>query len=103
MPDVVARLARVLRLRRPVLRSIGRVQLPCIRLPQIEGLTVVPRLGWIPMVMILRNLILRYLRSPWRLGLGCGLRSLRWRPGENLRIRRRVRWRGIDAWPQGLK
>jgi len=55
------------------------------------------------MVMILRNLIVRYLRSAWRWGLMRGLRGLGWRPGENLRIRRRVRWRGIDTWPQGLK
>lgn len=102
LPDVVARLARVLRLLCPVLRSVGRVQLPCVGLPQIESLTVVPRLRWIPVAMI-RHLILRCLRSAWRRGLMCGLRSLGWRPGENLRIRRRVRWRGIDAWPQGLK
>ena len=66
MPDVVAGLAPVLRLWCTILRSGGRVQRACVRLPWIERLAVMPRLGWVPMAMILRYLILRYSRSAWR-------------------------------------
>ena len=67
LPDGMTRLACMLRLPRPVLRSDCRMQRAGIGLPGIAGLTTRHGLNWISMVMI--SLRLRWVKCCCR-GMG---------------------------------